>query len=539
MRLTFLHKFALVALGSVFIMCLLFGRYTKQHVFLTATVPGPTSALQYALNNVDLFKDDDILQKEIRQDAALTIKPADHQEIRRIVQSGLKDVNAKSLGQLPREMIAEIYHRYMNTLQFLCHNKDMIGGVLSGRYACSGFSTNGKCLVYLITDGKVSTFFERDVENIYKCGIKRIKASDMRNELASLKKDIPLTDQLTVEDRIDVLIINGGDSGVIADGLLKRGALRHVDQLSVDFLLVNNVTSGESYTKHILILKALYEEGFRIFHFGRDQRHIFENNPWRTGGYTLNLMRERRVDDPITIPKSDKITNRTEKTVMSKLFSYLLSSEVLCRELLRVGNIGDGGWDVCVDDKYRPCSPCLVYSFGIKDDWSFDDRIASRFGCEVHSFDPSIGLTDHRRSKLQWYHNLGLSDKNGAIEKRGIQWNMMNMKSIRTSLGHTNRPIDILKMDIEFSEWIAFPDMLETGVLKDVRQLYIEFHFKVDRGYFTVVAKYFKILNKLHELGFRLFWSHPNQLKTNIRKSKYAERQVSCCYELYYVNINF
>ncbi|XP_071134989.1 uncharacterized protein [Mytilus edulis] len=48
----------------------------------------------------------------------------------------------------------------------------------------------------------------------------------------------------------------------------------------------------------------------------------------------------------------------------------------------------DGGWNVCHDKPYRPPVPCLVYSFGINNDFSFDDFIVKPYGCDVHSFDP-------------------------------------------------------------------------------------------------------------------------------------------------------
>lgn len=36
--------------------------------------------------------------------------------------------------------------------------------------------------------------------------------------------------------------------------------------------------------------------------------------------------------------------------------------------------------------------------------------------------------------------------------------------------------VDVLKMDIEFSEWSALEDMLDKGHLLHVRQLLVEFH---------------------------------------------------------------
>ena len=35
-----------------------------------------------------------------------------------------------------------------------------------------------------------------------------------------------------------------------------------------------------------------------------------------------------------------------------------------CYHQVQVGGEGDGGWQVCVYDKYNFKEPCLVYSFG-------------------------------------------------------------------------------------------------------------------------------------------------------------------------------
>ena len=36
---------------------------------------------------------------------------------------------------------------------------------------------------------------------------------------------------------------------------------------------------------------------------------------------------------------------------------------------------------------------CLIYSFGINNEWSFDKMFES-FGCQVYAFDPSMDMKD-------------------------------------------------------------------------------------------------------------------------------------------------
>ncbi|XP_060073318.1 uncharacterized protein LOC132553123 [Ylistrum balloti] len=413
------------------------------------------------------------------------------------------------------EEIAELYHRYVNTLQIFCPRKDMLGGVGWGWYVCTGFSTNDKCLVYVVTDEEEDRLLTQDINQVFKCGRRQIQSNALKEELKlqNPKAATPLTDAITQKERVDVLLIEGKDADYIVQELLRRNVLRHVDQLSVVLNTVNNATSVSDYQKQILLFKALHQEGFRIFHFERDPNHVFSNNPWRTGCYTVCMMREREVEPPIAVPEPKSLEAMDDRTLVNTYFSFVMSNEVLCKEILRVGDIDDGGWDVCVDDKYRPSSPCLVYSFG-------------------------IGLEDQRRSKLQWFHNLGLSDKNSTITRKNIKWKMMDLKSIRTSLGHNDRQIDILKMDIEGSEWLAVPNILETGILNHVKQLYLEIHVSVNNRRARDWIPKLDLLRQLHDVGFRLFWSHPNQVHYNTAISIYTKRHVSSCYELYYVNIN-
>jgi len=77
----------------------------------------------------------------------------------------------------------------------------------------------------------------------------------------------------------------------------------------------------------------------------------------------------------------------------SRLF---LDSPGGCASVAHFGNMQDGGWSVCTDvlppTANTPGGGCVVYSFGIEHDTSFDESFVARYpGCTVYAFDPSIG----------------------------------------------------------------------------------------------------------------------------------------------------
>lgn len=48
----------------------------------------------------------------------------------------------------------------------------------------------------------------------------------------------------------------------------------------------------------------------------------------------------------------------------------------------------DGQKAVCLDTEVRPIKgKCLVYSFGVNNEWSFEDAM-DQYGCDVYAFDP-------------------------------------------------------------------------------------------------------------------------------------------------------
>lgn len=59
----------------------------------------------------------------------------------------------------------------------------------------------------------------------------------------------------------------------------------------------------------------------------------------------------------------------------------------------RIGRLGDGGKWVCGMSKYEqlPASrPCVVYSFGVQTESSYEDETIERTHCEVWAYDFSV-----------------------------------------------------------------------------------------------------------------------------------------------------
>jgi len=52
----------------------------------------------------------------------------------------------------------------------------------------------------------------------------------------------------------------------------------------------------------------------------------------------------------------------------------------------------EGQKHICIDDDYlrkAENGDCLVYSFGLADDWDFEEASAA-LNCKVRAFDPSV-----------------------------------------------------------------------------------------------------------------------------------------------------
>ena len=125
----------------------------------------------------------------------------------------------------------------------------------------------------------------------------------------------------------------------------------------------------------------------------------------------------------------------------------------------------DGDKFVCMDNIVTG-KPCLIYSFGISNDWTFEDFMDYQ-GCEIHAHDPTVDFPPRRGDNIHFYKK-GLSEKKDETTD--------TLANILAENGHTESVVEYLKIDIEEHELAAFPDWLATGALKNVNQVALELH---------------------------------------------------------------
>lgn len=154
-----------------------------------------------------------------------------------------------------------------------------------------------------------------------------------------------------------------------------------------------------------------------------------------------------------------------------------------------IGNESYGGWFTDVDDLNKDS---IVYSFGAGNDISWDLEIIKKFGCNVYLFDPDPMAIDYIKTlflppelkfipvglgtydgQQRFYDALKPGKVNKSTIKKGSKFSQLPIKKLRTimeDMGHEH--IDVLKMDIEGSEFAVLPQVATLPI----RCILVEIH---------------------------------------------------------------
>ncbi|KAL7637264.1 UNVERIFIED_CONTAM: hypothetical protein RMT77_011976 [Armadillidium vulgare] len=210
-----------------------------------------------------------------------------------------------------------------------------------------------------------------------------------------------------------------------------------------------------------------------------------------------------------------------------EFYDHINTVKLPCENLVMMGGKGgdktrDGAKALCMDTSFNiNPNECLVLSFGISTDWSFDKDM-EKYGCNVHSFDPTIGIKeDFDKTPRLHFHNLGISNIQGIKSIRNKPCKVDRFENILKNLDIIDKKIDYLKMDVEGSEREFFADIFPnaTHLLKNVMQIGMEVHIgnippihknrkiKGLGGHFDEYWNFFKFLECI---GFKIVTSSMN-----------------------------
>lgn len=158
------------------------------------------------------------------------------------------------------------------------------------------------------------------------------------------------------------------------------------------------------------------------------------------------------------------------------------------------------GFPVCCKE-YEAIDSIVVYSFGTGENISFDQELFDKYSqAEIYAFDPTpkavefMNELDKNKFPCLRFYAFGLSDTDGiqkfylpknmdyvsgstlynySVDKNDyIEVQMYTLKKIMELLGHFH--IDLLKLDIEGSEFTVLPQLLNDKI--PVEQICVELH---------------------------------------------------------------
>jgi hypothetical protein len=209
------------------------------------------------------------------------------------------------------------------------------------------------------------------------------------------------------------------------------------------------------------------------------------------------------------------------------IWDFFIPSFQCPHHVERIGTLGDGGKWVCGIERIAKQEKCVIYSFGINGESSFEAAMLDRApGCEVWGYDFSVNsfgpeIEDSPRLKERsHFFPYALGGHNAHGPENSPKY--YTLDALMRLNGHTF--IDVLKIDIEGAEF----DTLKTFLLVHkpvspfesttlpIGQLQIELHAWDDYAKFEFFHGWW---TALEDAGLRPFWTEANLVYVNYADS--------------------
>uniref|UniRef100_A0A6A7G8D6 Methyltransferase-like protein 24 isoform X2 n=1 Tax=Hirondellea gigas TaxID=1518452 RepID=A0A6A7G8D6_9CRUS len=227
------------------------------------------------------------------------------------------------------------------------------------------------------------------------------------------------------------------------------------------------------------------------------------------------------------------------------------AAQTLCRRLVEVGGescnfMTDGAKLVCFDpDVILDRHKCVVYSFGVNLDISFDNEM-DQYGCEVYMMDPTVPAGHHENlTGKKKFFRVGLAHTNMILPmyltnyfgwKGTINATVLTYDSVQVFIDHYG-PVHYLKMDIEGAEWKSLEYMMDHNQLRGIQQIAVEIH---DSEFYEMtldnavshLRRRWLLLERLEDHGFLRVKYDVNYSRTAAYRIPGTNSSVQTCGEL-------
>ena len=230
----------------------------------------------------------------------------------------------------------------------------------------------------------------------------------------------------------------------------------------------------------------------------------------------------KAVDDAIINPEPDQEPENSEPPPL-KTNNYIgISAFInninpkLCShaKILKGSSKLEPDVHICI-----PELPCVVYSFGIANNWLFDDMMLDH-GCSVWSFDPSMEIGKHSRRPTHLFEPIGIGATTGTHKGASTLYGgkndymIMTLEDLMKRYGHTH--IDIVRMDTETAEWDVLAQWNRDNTWSKFDQLLMEIHLMqpAANSYNSEALTDLEVStydNILQHIPFKLFHSAQNK----------------------------
>ena len=184
----------------------------------------------------------------------------------------------------------------------------------------------------------------------------------------------------------------------------------------------------------------------------------------------------------------------------------------------RLGRWADGGKIIC-NWQALDHQDCVVFSFGVGGELTFEEDLAARTRCKIRVYDPTVtGIPSGIASTP-----CGAAGGSIAFRREGLAvtdggtlkgYPMKSLATVMREAGYDpeTQRIDLLKIDCEGCEFEVIRDLRASGALRRIDQVSMEIHFdqKFTNAPGKSVVDVFHLFEDFEAAGLYPFSSEPN-----------------------------